>query len=44
MVSGHFGKPDQGFFFRVKEAGTFEFIWTDDDGSEYKSAHPLKVS
>jgi sulfur-oxidizing protein SoxZ len=36
--------PYQGFFFRVKEAGTFEFIWTDDDGSEYKSTHQLKVS
>jgi sulfur-oxidizing protein SoxZ len=35
--------PYQSFFFRVKETGTFEFIWTDDDGSEYKSSHPLKV-
>jgi sulfur-oxidizing protein SoxZ len=35
--------PYQSFFFRAKETGTFEFIWTDDDGSEYKSSHPLKV-
>jgi sulfur-oxidizing protein SoxZ len=35
--------PYQSFFFRAKESGTLEFIWTDDDGSEYKSSHPLKV-
>jgi sulfur-oxidizing protein SoxZ len=35
--------PYQSFFFRAKETGTFEFIWTDDDGSEFKSSHPLKV-
>ncbi len=36
--------PFQSFFYRAKESGTFEFIWKDDDGSEYKSSHPLKVS
>jgi len=36
--------PFQSFFYRAKESGTFEFIWKDDDGSEYKSSHELKVS
>jgi len=36
--------PFQSFFFRAKESGTFEFTWKDDDGSEYKSTHELKVS
>ncbi|MGO8953634.1 MAG: thiosulfate oxidation carrier complex protein SoxZ [Rhodomicrobium sp.] len=36
--------PFQSFFYRAKESGTFEFIWKDDDGSEYKSSHQLKVS
>jgi len=36
--------PFQSFYYRAKESGTFEFIWKDDDGSEYKSSHPLNVS
>jgi sulfur-oxidizing protein SoxZ len=35
--------PFQAFYFRVQEPGTFEFVWKDDDGSEYKSSHQLKV-
>jgi len=29
--------PYQAFFVRVPETGTFEFTWTDDDGSVYKA-------
>jgi sulfur-oxidizing protein SoxZ len=36
--------PYQAFYFRVREAGTFEFIWKDDDGSEYKYSHQLNVT
>ena len=36
--------PYQAFYFRVSEAGLFEFTWKDDDGSEYKSTHQLSVS
>lgn len=36
--------PFQSFFYRAEQSGTFEFIWRDDDGTEYKSAHELKVS
>jgi sulfur-oxidizing protein SoxZ len=36
--------PFQSFFFRARESGTLEFIWRDDDGTEYKSVHELKVS
>jgi sulfur-oxidizing protein SoxZ len=35
--------PFQAFYFRVREPGTFEFVWKDDDGSEYKSSHQLTV-
>jgi sulfur-oxidizing protein SoxZ len=36
--------PYQSFYFRAQESGTLEFVWRDDDGSEYKSSHQLKVS
>jgi sulfur-oxidizing protein SoxZ len=36
--------PYQSFYFRAQESGTLEFVWKDDDGSEYKSTHQLKVS
>jgi sulfur-oxidizing protein SoxZ len=36
--------PYQAFFFRATESGTFEFIWCDDDGSEYRTTAELKVS
>src|ERR1700749_320509 len=29
--------PYQAFYFRARESGTFEFVWKDDDGTEYKS-------
>jgi sulfur-oxidizing protein SoxZ len=36
--------PYQAFFFRATESGSFEFIWKDDDGSEYKTRAELTVS
>ncbi len=36
--------PYQSFYFRAKESGTLDFVWKDDDGSEYKSTHQLKVA
>lgn len=36
--------PYQAFYFRVPGSGTFEFIWKDDDGFEYKSTHELTVA
>ncbi|MGA7324255.1 MAG: thiosulfate oxidation carrier complex protein SoxZ [Rhodomicrobium sp.] len=36
--------PYQAFYFRVRGSGTFEFVWKDDDGSEYKSTHELTVT
>jgi sulfur-oxidizing protein SoxZ len=35
--------PFQAFYFRVTEAGTFDFIWKDDDGTEYKSSHQINL-
>ena len=35
--------PYQSFFFKAKESGKFEFIWTDDDGSKYTATSDLKV-
>jgi sulfur-oxidizing protein SoxZ len=35
--------PYQAFFFRARESGVFEFIWRDDDGSEYKTSAALTV-
>ena len=35
--------PYQAFYFRVPGSGTFEFVWKDDDGSEYKSTHGITV-
>ena len=35
--------PYQAFFFRAKESGVFEFVWRDDDGSEYKTSAALTV-
>ncbi len=35
--------PYQSFFVRVPETGTFEFFWTDDDGSVYKAEQKVTV-
>ncbi|NJM33622.1 MAG: thiosulfate oxidation carrier complex protein SoxZ [Rhodomicrobium sp.] len=35
--------PYQSFFFKAQESGTFEFVWTDDDGSTYSATSELKV-
>ena len=36
--------PYVEFTAKVEEAGEFEFIWTDDDGSVYSKKSPIKVS
>ena len=36
--------PYQAFYFRATETGIFEFVWTDDDGTEYKTLATLNVS
>jgi sulfur-oxidizing protein SoxZ len=36
--------PYQAFFFRATESGTFEFLWRDDDGAEYRTSAELKVA
>lgn len=36
--------PYQSFFFKAAENGAFEFVWTDDDGSEYKATAALKIA
>jgi sulfur-oxidizing protein SoxZ len=36
--------PYMAFFARVNESGTFEFAWTDDDGSVYKTLAKIEVS
>ena len=35
--------PYQSLFVRVPESGTFEFTWTDDDGSVYKAEQKVTV-
>jgi sulfur-oxidizing protein SoxZ len=35
--------PYQAFYFRATESGTFDFIWHDDDGAEYKTSANLTV-
>ncbi len=35
--------PFMSFFVKVPEAGTFEFAWTDDDGSVYKSEQKIAI-
>ncbi len=35
--------PFQTFHFRAMETGVFEFVWRDDDGSEYKTSAALTV-
>lgn len=36
--------PYMAFFARVEESGTFEFTWTDDDGSTFTEKAEIKVS
>lgn len=35
--------PFQSFFFRATESGTFEFTWTDDDGTVSTLTAKLQV-
>jgi sulfur-oxidizing protein SoxZ len=35
--------PYQAFFFRATESGTFDFVWRDDDGAEYRTSATLMV-
>ena len=36
--------PYQSFFARVEESGTFEFAWTDDDGTVTKATAKITVA
>ncbi len=36
--------PYMAFFYRVEEAGTFEFSWLDDDGSVYKASSKIELA
>ncbi len=36
--------PYMAFFARVEESGTFEFTWTDDDGSTVTEKAEIKVA
>ena len=36
--------PYQSFFARVEESGTFDFAWTDDDGSITRSTAKVTVA
>lgn len=36
--------PYMAFFAKVEQSGTFEFAWTDDDGSVYKTSAKIEVS
>lgn len=35
--------PFQSFWVRVPESGTFDFEWTDDDGTVYKAEQKVTV-
>lgn len=36
--------PYQSFFARVEESGTFDFAWTDDDGTVTKATAKITVA
>ncbi|MBI3714532.1 MAG: thiosulfate oxidation carrier complex protein SoxZ [Betaproteobacteria bacterium] len=36
--------PYIAFFMRVEEAGTLDFVWKDDDGSEYKASQAVVLN
>jgi sulfur-oxidizing protein SoxZ len=36
--------PYMAFFARVDESGTFEFVWSDDDGSALTEKAEIKVA
>ena len=36
--------PFLSFFMKAQESGTFEFSWTDDDGSVYSTSADLTVN
>ena len=36
--------PYQSFFLKATESGLLDFIWKDDEGTEYKSSAQLNVA
>ena len=36
--------PYQSFFARIEESCTIEFVWTDDDGSTYRTSAKVTVA
>ncbi len=36
--------PYQSFFARIDEGGTFDFAWTDDDGSIYRAKSKVTMT
>ncbi len=36
--------PYLSFFVKATESGNFDFAWSDDDGSVYKTSAPITVS
>jgi sulfur-oxidizing protein SoxZ len=36
--------PYLSFFVRVEESGALEFVWKDDDGTEYKAVERIAVT
>jgi len=36
--------PFQSFFAKVEESGTFDFVWTDDDGTVTKTTAKITVT
>jgi sulfur-oxidizing protein SoxZ len=44
MQPGISANPYMAFFARVEESGTFEFTWTDDDGSTFTEKANITVA
>lgn len=36
--------PYQSFFFKATTPGAFEFVWTEDNGTEHKATAELKIA
>lgn len=36
--------PYQAFYFRASESGVFDFVWTEDDGTQHKTSATLSVT
>jgi sulfur-oxidizing protein SoxZ len=36
--------PYLSFFLRLDEGGTLDFVWNDDDGTEYRASQPVKLA